>query len=173
MLYHFFLLAFTALVSIYAGQKVVSYLAARRFIKANDCKPPHKLPQSERIFGYSLFKTLREADRTKTLLENGLKRFADNANTFELTFMGATRVQTIEPENIKHVLATRFQDFGLGTRLKAFGPLLGSGIFTTDGAHWELSRVSSGIIDQGDLLTCIGTCPPKLHKSPGRGLKYV
>jgi len=173
MLYHFFLLAFTALVSIYAGQKVVSYLAARRFIKANDCKPPHKLPQSERIFGYGILKSLKEADRTKTFLESGRKRFADNADTFQLTFWGHTRIQTIDPENIKQVLATKFHDFGLGRRLKTFGPLLGSGIFTTDGPHWEHSRVRLDTVGQGDLLTYVGSCSPKFHKSPSGQLGYV
>jgi hypothetical protein len=38
---------------------------------------------------------------------------------------------TIDPENVKALLATNFKDFGLGQRLDAFGPLLGEGIFTT------------------------------------------
>lgn len=40
-------------------------------------------------------------------------------------------VNTIDPENVKALLATNFKDFGLGIRLDAFGPLLGQGIFTT------------------------------------------
>jgi hypothetical protein len=38
---------------------------------------------------------------------------------------------TIDPENVKALLATNFKDFGLGQRLDALGPLLGEGIFTT------------------------------------------
>lgn len=61
--------------------------------------------------------------------------------TWSSTAMGRVFVNTIDPENIKAILATNFNDFGLGHRLHTFGPLLGSGIFTTDGTHWEHSRV--------------------------------
>lgn len=48
---------------------------------------------------------------------------------------------TIEAENIKTVLATKFKDYELpATRKKAFHPLLGWGIFTNDGADWKHSR---------------------------------
>lgn len=47
---------------------------------------------------------------------------------------------TIEPENIKTVLATKFKDFSLGLRHAQFFPLLGNGIFTLDGAGWAHSR---------------------------------
>jgi len=40
-------------------------------------------------------------------------------------------INTIEPENVKHILATNFKDFGIGERQDAFGALLGQGIFTT------------------------------------------
>ena len=48
---------------------------------------------------------------------------------------------TIEPENVKAVLATKFQDFSLGKmRRDVFMPIFGHGIFDTDGAAWERSR---------------------------------
>ena len=56
--------------------------------------------------------------------------------------MGNTVYNTMDPENIKAILATKFEDFGVGPRLDFFGPLLGNGIFTSDGPHWERSRVS-------------------------------
>jgi cytochrome P450 len=47
----------------------------------------------------------------------------------------------MEPENIKTMLATKFSDWELGSRRKAaFIPILGHGIFTTDGTAWEHSR---------------------------------
>ena len=47
---------------------------------------------------------------------------------------------TIEPENIKTILANKFDDFGLGKRLEAFSPLLTGGIFVNDGEPWKHSR---------------------------------
>ena len=50
-------------------------------------------------------------------------------------------IQTVEPENLKTMLAVNFKDYGLGDRRKtAFIPFLGRGIFTTDGAAWQHSR---------------------------------
>ncbi|OAA53167.1 cytochrome P450 monooxygenase CYP52X1 [Cordyceps fumosorosea ARSEF 2679] len=48
---------------------------------------------------------------------------------------------TAEPENIKTILATSFKDFSLGkNRTGNFKPLLGDGIFASDGKKWEHSR---------------------------------
>lgn len=48
---------------------------------------------------------------------------------------------TSDPENLKAILATQFDDFDLGERHKHMLPLLGDGIFTLDGAGWYHSRV--------------------------------
>lgn len=47
---------------------------------------------------------------------------------------------TIEPENIKTVLSLSLKDYTLRHRLELFMPLLGRGIFNTDGQHWASSR---------------------------------
>ncbi|KAG5368233.1 Cytochrome P450 52A12 [Yarrowia sp. C11] len=49
-------------------------------------------------------------------------------------------ISTVEPENIKAMLATQFKDFSLGTRYRALAPTLGDGIFTLDGHGWTHSR---------------------------------
>ena len=55
-----------------------------------------------------------------------------------LIFIG---INTCEPEIVKAILSTKFNDFGLGARRKRlFFPFLGPGIFDTDGAAWEHSR---------------------------------
>lgn len=44
---------------------------------------------------------------------------------------------TSDPENIKAILATQFKEFELGPqRYNVFAPLLGRGIFTSDGKDW-------------------------------------
>lgn len=48
---------------------------------------------------------------------------------------------TADPQNIKAVLATQFEDFGKGQLFHdTWKQLLGDGIFSTDGAQWQASR---------------------------------
>ncbi|USP73415.1 translation initiation factor if-2 [Curvularia clavata] len=55
--------------------------------------------------------------------------------------MGVEGIFTIEPKNIQAILATQFKDFGLGkVRNRNFSPLLGHGIFSTDGEQWANAR---------------------------------
>lgn len=55
--------------------------------------------------------------------------------------LGKTAFFTTEPRNIQAILATQFKDFGLGdARNNNFFPLLGHGIFASDGKQWEHSR---------------------------------
>ena len=60
--------------------------------------------------------------------------------TFESQTLGSRVINTSEPENIKAILATNFEDYSLGFRLAALGPLLGKGIFTSDSKEWETLR---------------------------------
>ena len=140
--YHgYVLLSLVGLICYIFVKKITAYLSGRAFSKAHGCEPIYQIPQSERIVGYGYFKEQMEAARNKTLLETTTKRYEEHGMTWSSTAMGRVFVNTIDPENIKAVLATNFNDFGLGHRLHTFGPLLGRGIFTTDGAHWEHSRV--------------------------------
>ncbi|RAH87244.1 hypothetical protein BO86DRAFT_384441 [Aspergillus japonicus CBS 114.51] len=47
--------------------------------------------------------------------------------------------QPVNPRNIKAILSTNVYDYSLN-RLAAYGPLLGTGIFITDGPAWSQSR---------------------------------
>jgi hypothetical protein len=138
---HYALLALGALVSYFVITKLVVYIRAVRFAKAHGCKPVHKFPQNERIVGWEVYQLSKEIRAKHELLETGRQRYLDHGHTYQITLLGNTFVTTDEPENIKCILATNFKDFGIGKRLEAFGPQFGSGIFTTDGAHWEHSRV--------------------------------
>lgn len=112
-----------------------TYLRARRlaaaFAKAHNCAPIARLPQTERIIGWGVIRQLRANAKANTRLEWFTNSFRKHGSTFKVTVFGEDAILTEEPENIKHVLATGFLDFGLGHREKAFGPLLGAGIFDT------------------------------------------
>ncbi|KAI7278545.1 hypothetical protein KC343_g2249 [Hortaea werneckii] len=54
---------------------------------------------------------------------------------------GAQNIETIEPANVKAILATRFDDWIIGERRhRALRPCQGHNIFTSDGAFWRHSR---------------------------------
>ncbi|KAI9786116.1 MAG: hypothetical protein M1839_007526 [Geoglossum umbratile] len=118
------------------------YLVRRQFIRENGCKPPPQLPQTERILGIGLLRENFRNSREKRFLRAIYDRFKMmGRTTFTGVIAGETFISTIEPENIKHILAIQFKDFDIGyKRHRAFYPLLGNGIFTTDGHDWANSR---------------------------------
>lgn len=62
-------------------------------------------------------------------------------NTMEMRVFLRDFITTIEPENVKTILSTKFSDYGLGNlRIDTMAPVFGHGIFTTDGQAWEHSR---------------------------------
>ena len=114
-------------------------------IKDNDCKPMKLHPSlntwADRILGLKLVRLNKKAFKEHKLLETAYGRFQKYGNTFQANNLGNKSYITIEPEIIKTVLATKFKDWNLPDRRKtAFIPLLGQGIFTTDGAAWQHSR---------------------------------
>jgi hypothetical protein len=142
MSYPIYAVALGGVVLYFVVSTTTSYIAAVRFKKAHGCKPEKKMPQAERIIGYGLFRSQRQARKENRLTAVSRERYRDNGPTYSSVIMGMKVFNTMDPENIKALLATNFSDFGLGKRLDSFGSLLGSGIFTTDGAAWEHSRVS-------------------------------
>ncbi|TVY83200.1 Cytochrome P450 monooxygenase fsdH [Lachnellula suecica] len=125
---------------LFLARQAISYISAARFKKRHGCKLARQIPQRETIIGYDFYRERVESSKNKTFLENTKKRHDTYGATWTASTMGRRFYSTIEPDNVKTVLATNFKEYGVGSRLKAFGPLLGEGIFTTDGAQWEHSR---------------------------------
>lgn len=122
--------------------RVLLYSARRKFQEKNGCKPPQaRFPLKDPILGFDLMLDNFRLGRNKELLLGAQRRFEMMAaNTYTSKLLGMPTIVTIEPENIKTVLSLRFKDFSLGNRDLAFGPLLGKGIFNTDGERWAHSR---------------------------------
>jgi cytochrome P450 len=74
-------------------------------------------------------------DYTYTFLQETV-----DADTVDTRLAGRAVLLTKDPENIKALLATQFNDYSLGIRHAQFLPLLGDGIFTLDGEGWKQSR---------------------------------
>lgn len=63
------------------------------------------------------------------------------SRTIELTMARQRYIFTADPENVKAILATQFEEYGKGeTFHNAWKDFLGDSIFTTDGEKWKKSR---------------------------------
>ena len=127
------------LLCFFITKFLVSRLVRYRFERQNGFQAPPAYPQN--FLGLSLFREAKNAVAEHRGLENNVERFNKFGITYSGNMLGKSLLMTIDPENVKAVLSTKFEDFGLGQRLLAFGPFIGQGIFTSDGAHWERSRV--------------------------------
>ncbi|KUI61103.1 Cytochrome P450 52A13 [Cytospora mali] len=132
--------ALGCLVVLVIARKVQNYLEIQAFARKNGTQPAKKLPQWEQWVGIQNVLEMLRAAKNHGMLDLGLRRYMALGKTFEAKALGRSFTHTIDPENIKTVLSTNFKDFGVGQRIDTLGPLLGSGIFTTDGAAWEHSR---------------------------------
>ncbi|GAQ07671.1 cytochrome P450 52A12 [Aspergillus lentulus] len=134
--------AVALLTAVYTTFLVLRYFQQlykhRKQARSLRCQPPAKGEAG--IFGISSFLRLRKAVKEKRWIELIAEQYGKYGNTFAQTIFGQPLVATIEPENLKAVLATQFNDFELGTRHQEFYPLLGDGIFTLDGAGWSHAR---------------------------------
>lgn len=94
-----------------------------------------------RLFGLQQLKEVSIALRSGEVLEYFQKEIvASDYRSFGYSILGVPLVMTADPENVKALLATQFNDFALGSRHAHFKPLLGDGIFTLDGHGWKSSR---------------------------------
>ncbi|TFL02950.1 cytochrome P450 [Pterulicium gracile] len=62
-------------------------------------------------------------------------------NTFNFRTLFTDRIFTVEPENIKSVLASQFNDFEKGpVVIRILSGLFGTGVFNSDGDMWKFHR---------------------------------
>ncbi|KAF8918955.1 cytochrome P450 monooxygenase pc-3 [Mucidula mucida] len=62
-------------------------------------------------------------------------------NIFALDIFSEKRIVTMEPEHVKAILATQFNEFGKGPlQLSQWRDLLGTGVFTSDSDMWKFHR---------------------------------
>lgn len=73
------------------------------------------------------------------LVEKNILR--TKSTTYEVQLPGMKTYITVDPANVKAILATQFQDFGKGPLFyESWKEFLGNGIFCVDGARWSECR---------------------------------
>lgn len=94
---------------------------------------PDKLP-----FGINYVMRMNKADQKHMVPQETMKFYLEAGRpTFAQSVLGSTIITTHEPKNVQHLLSLQFSDFELGPhRRNSFFPMLGNGIFTTDGKMW-------------------------------------
>jgi cytochrome P450 len=140
MAFSFVLLSFALLLSYAAHYFFTRRRIAAEFARTHGCQPAVAYPQSDRIIGLGMMKESQAALSKHLILETIRQRADRMGPTYTSVMLGGYFVCSVDPENIQSVLAKNFKDWGLGQRKDTWGPLLGQGIFTTDGALWEHSR---------------------------------
>ncbi|KAK3639875.1 hypothetical protein LTR56_012255 [Elasticomyces elasticus] len=113
----------------------------------------------DHVMGIDLFIENMKALKEHRLLSTTQIRFdKQGSRTMRLVLLGRPVIITQEPENLKTIQAIDFKKWSLGSRrIIAFRPLLGQGIFTSDGADWhrsrEMLRPNFARTQVGDLAT--------------------
>lgn len=120
---------------------VTSERNRQRAAREHGCKPPPGLPQLDPFFGLDLVFQVLSSFRAHKRNESFKEQFDKFGPTFQSQVYGRTKILTIDPKNLQSVFSTDFASWGVQPlRLFFFGPFVGKGIMTTDGAFWEHSR---------------------------------
>lgn len=131
-------LALVAVTFIFT--RIRSFIIRYQFARSHGCQPVTRSSNKDPFLGLDDIRTNLRAAQEHRDLENSCEAYSLRKNTFTSRVLLRRAIFTIEPENIKTILSTNFKDFGIGYRLPLFEPLLGKGIFDTDGDHWAASR---------------------------------
>lgn len=111
------------------AQQLVLYRSRAALRQASGAQSAPKYPQTDRIYGFDLFRDSLKAFKEHRMLPRSQERFnIVGATTFSLKVLGRTMIMTTEPQNLKTIQALEHKKWGLGERRKvAFKPLLGDG----------------------------------------------
>lgn len=124
----------------YFATRLERWFTSKKFHRIHGTEPPVKLSEVSPPQGGSFYNETMQAFREHRLLELIQRRHEAAGYTYQTTTLGSHVINTSEPENIKAILATSFEDYSMGNRMAAVGPFLGPGVFTNDHKDWEVSR---------------------------------
>ncbi|KAK4545545.1 hypothetical protein LTR36_002895 [Oleoguttula mirabilis] len=125
---------------------VSSFLSERRFkafAKAHGCEPVYKAQDQKWPWGLDrMYAVLTARKRGEDPLDHYFAPPLYEHHTLERALLGGAQIiETIEPANVKTMLATNFDEWVIGEyRHRAFRAVQGYNIFTSDGPFWQHSR---------------------------------
>ena len=123
---------------------LASIIEGRRFqafARLNGCLPPHNDSTAWPLGLDRMYGMLTARSKGLDPLEDFFVPPLYAHSTLERSVLGKTIIETIEPENVKTILGTKFKDWEVGEgRNNAFRGVMGKNIFTSDGKFWEHSR---------------------------------
>ncbi|KAB8659335.1 hypothetical protein FH972_026224 [Carpinus fangiana] len=143
------LYSLTAVVLYFVGSAAITYVSNSSKARRLGARPAPAYPQPVwDLLGIRALRRIQKADQEKVVPMHILERNAQmkelhgrDVHTYTLNVAGKTIIITSDPVNIQAMLAKQFHDFSLGSNRRGnFFPLLGNGIFTSDGKGWEHSR---------------------------------
>ena len=123
--------------------KVQRAFQVRRLAAAQGCGPTVRWKTYDPIFGLDHIWTIYKDYSAHRFLMATANRFAKlRVNTIRYSaWWGPPTISTIEPDNLKCILATKFKDYNIDhQRKEALKSILGEGIFASDGPAWQHSR---------------------------------
>ena len=121
------LLATTGLLgAYYAFHAIQLYLARSKLVREHGCQPTARMPRKNPLFGLDFFVKMARLAKERRLLEDLKQRYDTYGNTYSSIALGTTLINTIEPQNIQTVWASKFKDYGLEPfRLPPMEPFTG------------------------------------------------
>ncbi|KAL4958503.1 cytochrome P450 [Aspergillus filifer] len=144
------MLSLSLLLAIAAAAFVLEYARSTwnhsRKARAWGCGDLPRYPAD--ILGISSLRQSLKADKAKKIPLMPQRRIEEMSiqegrpvTSFRIRQMGRDNIFTCDPVNVQAMLAHKFKDFELGAaRRHTLLPMLGTGIFTSDGEAWSRSR---------------------------------
>ncbi|KAF8424915.1 cytochrome P450 [Tirmania nivea] len=104
-------------------------------------KRPPTIPTWTPLLGLDIIRNSMKNAKNYTTFDGWKEKSERVGYTFEMTLLLNRCMFTAEPENMKALLTSQFNDFGKGEEFhKNWFPFLGDSIFATDGDKWHSSR---------------------------------
>lgn len=131
------------LIASFVASRILSRYNRWRWERKLGAKPIRNV-EPHGLFGIRFGFRLLENKRQGISMDYHRTRYdrlpAPHVPLFSFTVFGKRQIMTRDPENIKAILSTQFSDFDMSHRRSVFYPVLGDGIFASDGETWRHSR---------------------------------